>query len=442
MENKIIYEQSVSKRGIVTFSCKGKLLYSAYNPQKEAANYLATIPEATQKQNVITFCGANFINKELEKKTEIENILSFEPVDFPITTESTKIHHIKTLKDLENTISKLQIDSKNIAVITWPAFIETQKDVFIEYLGKIKDILIKQTLSTVTDNTFSKLENLHVEKNKSRFSTFRILLNQVISENMPPAVVFAAGASLAAQVEFIKPYLNKVMTFAYPSSLPYLQQVNISPDYTIAVDPGYATFYHLMKYNRLIDLLCPLSLNGSIFSLKNYAPLIFNYGSEAESKIFRNTNIIKSLPEGSVAFNLFSILKKVGYKQIILLGQDFCFIDGASHVKGGFFETEYIYQSNYIATMEDKIKKLEQSRLPTYIKDNDKKLKTDTAMAVYYNHFLEKSKDLPLFLAGTPYNTFCNKIPFLEKTFFETLPTINKENYKFASSLFSSETKI
>ena len=39
-ENKIIYEQSINKRGIVTFSCNGKLLYSAYNPQKEANNYL------------------------------------------------------------------------------------------------------------------------------------------------------------------------------------------------------------------------------------------------------------------------------------------------------------------------------------------------------------------------------------------------------------------
>ena len=99
--------------------------------------------------------------------------------------------------------------------------------------------------------------------------------------------------------------------------------------------------------------------NNSIFSLKNYKPLIFNYGSEKENKLFENTNIIKSLPEGSVAFNLFSILKRVGYKQIILLGQDFCFIDGASHIKGGFFETEYIYQSDYKSGIEDKIKKLE-----------------------------------------------------------------------------------
>ena len=112
MENKIIYEQSISKRGIVTFSYNGKLLYSAYNPQKEAANYLSSIPESTKKQTIITLCGANFINEELEKKTEIKNILSFEPVDFPITTESNKIHHIKTLKDLENLILTLQIDVK------------------------------------------------------------------------------------------------------------------------------------------------------------------------------------------------------------------------------------------------------------------------------------------------------------------------------------------
>ena len=441
MENKIIYEQSISKRGIVTFSYNGKLLYSAYNPQKEAANYLSSIPESTKKQTIITLCGANFINDELVKKPEIRNILSFEPIDFPITTESSKIHHIKTLKDLENIILKLQIDVKNIAIITWPPFIETQKNIFIEYLNKIKDILIKQTLSEVTDKTFSELETRHINKNKNRFENFYIILNKIISDNMPPAVVFAAGASLSAQVKFIRPYLDKVMTFAYPSALPYLQSMKIIPDYTIAVDPGYATFYHLMKFHEAVELICPLSLSSSIFSLKNYSPLIFNYGSDEENKLFTNTDIIKSLPEGSVAFNLFSILKNTGYKQIVLLGQDFCFIDGASHAKGGFFEIEYIYQSNYNSGMEDKIKKLEESRLPTYIKDNNKKLRTDTAMAVYYNHFLEKAKDLPLFLAGNPYNSFCGQLPILKETFFEKLPIINKEDYKFITSLFLPEKR-
>lgn len=441
MENKIIYEQSISKRGIVTFSCNGKLLYSAYNPQKEAANYLSSIPESTSKQAVITLCGASFINEELVKKTEIKNILSFEPVDFPITAENPKIHHIKTLKDLENTILTLQIDVKNIAIITWPPFIETQKNVFIKYLGKIKDILIKQTLSEVTDTTFSKLETHNINKNINKLEKFQIILNKIISDNMPPAVVFAAGASLSAQLEFIRPYLDKVITFAYPSALPYLQSMKITPDYTIAVDPGYATFYHLMKFHKAVELLCPLSLSPSIFSLKNYYPLIFSYGSDEESRLFTNTDIIKSLPEGSVAFNLFSILKNIGYKQIVLLGQDFCFINGASHAKGGFFEIEYIYQSNYNSGMEDKIKKLEESRLPTYIKDNDKKLKTDTAMAVYYNHFLERSKDLPLFLTGKPYNSFCGQLPILKETFFEKLPIINKKDYRFITSLFSPEKR-
>ncbi|MCH5150242.1 MAG: hypothetical protein J1G30_06215, partial [Spirochaetales bacterium] len=170
-------------------------------------------------------------------------------------------------------------------------------------------------------------------------------------------------------------------------------------------------------------------------------PLIFNYGSNTENELFKNTNIIKSQSEGSVAFNLFSILKKTGYKYIILLGQDFCFINGASHVKGGFFETEYIYQSHYFSETEDKIKKLEYSRLPTYIKDADKKLKTDTAMSVYYNHFIEKSQNLPLFLAGNPYNSFCGWLPILGKDFFENLPAVDKKNYKFATSLFSLENR-
>lgn len=439
MGNKIVYEQSVNKRGIAVFSCNGKLLYSGFNPQKEASNYLSSIPDLTTKQAVITFCGADFINCELEKKQEIKNIFSFEPIDFPINTKSKKVHHLKTLKDLENAICKARIDTKNIAVVAWPPFIETQKDDFIEYLRKIKDILIKLTLSDVTDKAFSQVESRHVGKNINRFAELRLLLKQTISDTMPPAVVFAAGASLSAQAEFIRPYLNKVITFAYPSALAYLQHAGIRPDYTIAVDPGYATFYHLMKFHKQTDLICPLSLSGSIFSLKNYTPLIFNYGSSAENELFKNTNIMKSLPEGSVAFNLFSILKEAGYKHIVLLGQDFCFINGASHVKGGFFETEYIYQSNYFSGLNDKIKKLEESRLPTYIKDGDKKLKTDTAMSVYYNHFIEKSKELPLFLAGNPYNSFCGQLPVLEKTFFENLPAVNKNDYKFAVSLFSPE---
>ena len=62
-------------------------------------------------------------------------------------------------------------------------------------------------------------------------------------------------------------------------------------------------------------------------------------------------------------------------------------------------------------------------------------------MSVYYNHFIEKSKNLPLFLAGNPYNSFCGLLPVLEKDFFDNLPTINKKNYKFTTSLFSPEER-
>lgn len=433
------YEELRTEKGILTFRYQGKLLYSKYNPQREAEHYFASLGSSVKKDSLITFCGADFMNLALLQHRDIKRVFSFEPVAFPHLSEHHKIIRVKSIKQLQRAIETEAIDPSEISIVTWPAFLETQRSEFLEYLTQMKNLLLKSTLSQLADSTFSKLEHHHIEKTSARLTQIHILTNEKIdsSSALPPAVVLSSGASLARQLELLLPYFNKVITFAYPSALPFLYRKGIVPDYAIAVDPGYPTYYHLIKNRNSIKLLCPLSLTPSIFHLKNYDFQFFHYGSAIEEKLFHQTNILKSQPEGSVAFNLFRILTGTGYEKIILIGQDFCYVNQRSHVKGGLFEIEQNSTADYFSSLEDKIKRLEASRFPTTIKDADNPLKTDTAMAIYYQHFLERAEEFPLYLTGEPENRFSGRIPYLPKGYFQNLPTINKEHFYFKTKKFS-----
>ncbi len=396
-----------TKSGEVTYRYDGKLIYSAYDPHKEALSYISGLGKI--KDIVITICGADFINRILADNPNISQIITHDPYNLPPFSESKKIKRFDDIEAVKNYILNEKLHIKNVSFVIWKSYIETNPPLFKNIIEQIKNTLIKSTFSINNEETFTRLENSNIKNNLKCLDKIEIIRGNSVSPQQN-ALVISSGASLCGMEHFLKSIKDRFITFALPSALPYLEHINFRPDYVIAVDPGYGTFYHLAKTRIKHNLLIPLSVSQSILKLSNFNFIFFSYGNKYEDILYRDTGIVTSPPEGSVIFNLLRILKTLDFDKTLLVGQDFSYFNNKSHINGGFFETEYYKTTNYYAPIDDIIKKKELQFESKTISDGKNEFKTNIALQIYFNHFIENINKYNIIIPENAFNTLDKSI--------------------------------
>jgi len=423
------YEIEIGKKGLPTLKYNNKYIYSSYDPKLEAEKFLSS--KQNLKKIVITCCGMDYINIELKKLGHYD-IISFDPIKFN-NEKLSNITYTNNLIDLEKEL--LQRDSIDISFIIWPPLVESNPDFYLPKLKKINEIIEKIIYSKNSENYFGFIETKNIIRNLINENELSILTNDNIKRDF--ALIISSGNSLKDNIKFIKNIKDRVYTFALPSSLPFLYNKNIEPDFVIAVDSGFATYYHLSKYKKTLNLICPLTIHPAVFKLNNYKKIVFSYNTNLESRLYENgiedsiennIKIIKSHSEGSVFINLLRILKKLNFSDVILIGQDFGYYKNRGHIDGGFFESEFLENSSILNPLEKQFKILETKKDVVYIKNGDNEIKTDRSLKVYYNHFIEN--DFSLNFYSTQHSNFINndKIKILDEPFFHNYETIKDKN--------------
>ncbi|HPO49281.1 MAG TPA: DUF115 domain-containing protein [Spirochaetota bacterium] len=419
--------KDIGKKGLPTYKSNGKYLYSSYDPVLEAERYVASLK--VLEKVVITCCGIDYVNGALIK-SGVDKILSFEPIgfenDFCDFENSSKIVRFEKLLDLKDYIIKNNII--NSRIIIWEPLILSNPEIYLSDLKDLKNFIGKKNFSDKSAETFGFLESKNILKNLLNFKKIPFAFRN--SDKLPNlAIIAASGFSLKDSVDFIKKIKDCAVIIALPSALPYLQENNIFPDYAIAVDPGYATFYHLSKYKKKITLLTTLSVTPSVFNLKNVESVFFNYGNPIENKLYEKNNVATSLSEGSVIFNAFRIVKETGFENVIPLGMDFGFKDNRSHIFEGLFEKEFTSTSDYFCSVERSLKNIETSKSISFIDDGVKKIKSDFSLQIYYNHFIEENFGLNILLREKTFNVLKNRFEMLnEKEIFDKFSKYKKDN--------------
>ncbi len=408
------YIKLEGKKGFTTFKFGGKYIYSAYNPVNEARRYVGSL--GTVKPVVITCCGLDYVNDELAKLDNVKLIISFEPVDFGNAAGKKKIIRVKTAGRIEEILLSRDIHAGQITLVLWKDLLETDPSLFLEPLRRIMDAIHKSSLSSNTAKAFGFIESKNVLLNLITLEDFPCLVTPAAKPHSP-AVIISPGASLYDNAGFIDRVKNNAVLFALPSSLPFLQANGISPDYAIAVDPGYATYYHLAKYKKTIRLILPLTSNINVFRPGNYEHLLFSYDNYFENIFYENTGIMVSPPEGTVFINLLRIIRKMGFDDAVLVGQDFGFKNGISHVKGGFFENELLHDAGYFCSLDHKMKSHESLMEKTVIETCGMSIPTNAALKAYYEHFVQKDFGLNLYLPKKCYNPLSDKIEKIDEGF-------------------------
>jgi hypothetical protein len=309
------------------------------------------------------------------------------------------------------------IHSKDISLLIWQPLVESNPEIYLKELNKLKGILTKISASADTAKTFGFLETKNFLINLFGLEKINLICKSNASISNP-ACIISSGPSLAEHIEFLKKIQDRTCLFALPSNLAFLLHHGIYPDFVIAVDPGYGTYYHLAKYNKNINLITTLNVTPSIFNLKNYDFYFFNYGNYFENILFSGSSAITSYPEGSVFINLLRILPQMGFKEAIIFGQDFCYKNNRSHINEGNFEKEFLYLSNYFNSMENEIKKIDDSSEKTIIEIKNKKIRTTIPLKLYFEHFINEKFDIKLSLPVNCYNNLSDDYPKKEIEYF------------------------
>lgn len=155
-----------------------------------------------------------------------------------------------------------------------------------------------------------------------------------------PAILVAAGPSLNKNIMELKKAKNKAFILAVDTAIKPLLKAGIVPDAFFTIDPHKLLELVEIEGADQIPVIAPTSARHAlikrqkgkkIFYFDGYAIPLHIY--HINKKEFWNVST-----GGSVACNGFSLLYKMGFNTIILVGQDLAYTDHKSHADGTFEE--------------------------------------------------------------------------------------------------------
>lgn len=154
-----------------------------------------------------------------------------------------------------------------------------------------------------------------------------------------PAILVSAGPSLNKNIQKLKQAKNRAFILAVDTAVKPLVNAGILPDAFITIDARKPLKLVNADAIRDVPLITPLLANTEILEQQR-GKKIFYFDSSVMLPMFVYMSVGKRLPNvasgGSVATSGFSLLYKMGFSTIILVGQDLAFTGNRSHADGTF----------------------------------------------------------------------------------------------------------
>ncbi len=155
-----------------------------------------------------------------------------------------------------------------------------------------------------------------------------------------PAILVSAGPSLNKNVHELKKAKNKAFIVAVDTAIKPLIRAGIKPDVFLTIDARKPFALVDIEGAETIPVIAPTCACAAIIENQKGKKIFYNDGYGIPFHIYSMNG--KVLPDvssgGSVACSAFSMLYKMGFRTIILVGQDLAYSDNKSHADGTFQE--------------------------------------------------------------------------------------------------------
>ncbi len=159
-------------------------------------------------------------------------------------------------------------------------------------------------------------------------------LQNVIDRELP-VIIVSAGPSLDKNIGELRRAKGHSLIICVDTAIKYMMQQDIMPDATIVIEPEKPAMHYSDPRTDAIPLICDIEANPEIV-LKNRAPkILFNcrdFMARLMAKAGRSS--VDRASGGSVATAAYAFAYQLGFKKIVLVGQDLAYAGEATHAGG------------------------------------------------------------------------------------------------------------
>ena len=355
LENiELIDTRNGSKSIVIQKGLNRYRLNSSYNPQEEAKKWVSQF-EFKNLHTVIAMYGFGngvFAKEIISQMGKEDKLFIYEPSaqlllfvlhHFDLTeliTNPQIIIAIENINEFEfHHILLNSLDINNIhnqMRLTYPQYDIIFPESGILFWKELKDAHFRATVNINTQKSFgtrmieNTINNIKYIKNSNTITD----LIGTIPDNLP-AIVVAAGPSIGRQLEALKEAKGKSVIIAVDRILDYLLDNGIEPDFLVTIDPMKAAQYFSKRDDITIPLMCFVESNSEILDVHKGKKIICN-SSDYLIKVYEDNGHIppQLFPSASVATFAFTACIELGFKRIILVGQDLAYDGNSSHAGG------------------------------------------------------------------------------------------------------------
>lgn len=207
----------------------------------------------------------------------------------------------------------------------------------------IKDMSDSIMLSKNTEISF-KGEMIGNMFRNYRDMAKQCILNQIKREldkidiSSIPAILVSAGPSLDKNIEELRKAKGKAMIIAVDTALNSMDRMGIMPDMSVTVDPHKPVSLFQSETARNVPMIVSAFSNNEVvryISGKRFYIGEMDYMSHIYTLYGKETPV-QLETGGSVANTAFSVLQYLGFKKIMLVGQDLAYTNNKQHTSDAY----------------------------------------------------------------------------------------------------------
>lgn len=331
-----------AKNGSLTCAFNGRLLHSKYNPEREAASFVASLNLGYEAQYIVilepllSYCAEplrrRFPKAALCAVRFFGNLFAKQDSLFDYTFDINNLE--KSLFDVLGEEGLLMSFFTSWTPISTAAA-ETEKKAWFS----IKEAVKKASSSLITHEYFAK-----------RWFKNSLILSENLtsSPSLPrlkcPVVITASGRSLEGSLEKLRNLRSRFFLISLSSSLPVLLHHSITPDLVMQTDGGYYAKKHLKKLSFLPKIPLALAAEGAAPAcvIKNSPLIPLTYDDGYESSLFSSLAIQSSLAKrnGTVSGSALELSLKITSGDVYIAGLDLAASPSFQHARPNELESE------------------------------------------------------------------------------------------------------
>ena len=382
MSENCLYNNFIdSKSGIkIPVFVSGRTVDSRYDPLRECQRIISQIEPGT-KFFVITGIASGTLIKAINEAIPDSFIIAIEKsqseIDFLLQLEQVK--KLKqnlniqfcTVEELEQTIINFYLPAfyGNFKIIEQPGWITENKDLMPQINSFITNALNKVSADFSVQSHFGKLWQHNILNNL-------FFIDSSKEQKFPlnkTAIIFAAGPSLDNYIKTLisekKHTQDNYYLIATDTAFSTLLSNGLIPDAVVSIDGQYVSNTHFIHEKQFdfskTNFLFDLSANSS--AVKKIAKEQFNiqfFKSGHPFCEYTDEYFGLNLPTlfsgaGTVTICAVDYAHKIGFKNLIVAGADFSYINGKPYAKGTYLDKLYNSSSSRFESSQKKFCALE-----------------------------------------------------------------------------------